>query len=166
MKYAQKRLGKIHYTLSKDDVHYANDLINCQIKLHAEVLSDYLTMVSRVLHIDNLDDYPRITQLFALVHDSYVQSAPTNDWQSALTPEHLILKEETLAQLTKKTGKKLFKLLPVTGDLLAGNVQIFQGQVRLEYINFLDELGRRIKTEEVLQDLAVQEPFELDEVSA
>ncbi len=157
IKYAQKRLGKLHYSLAKTDTNYTKDLVNCQIKIHAQMLSDVMVMICQLLKTVDSEQAPQLVEIMHRVHNTYVESAPKGyDVEPALAQRLMSQEKKKVGELAKKTGILVFKTLPVTSDLLPGNAQIFQGQVRLLYISFLQEFGKRADFELLAQDLGLE----------
>lgn len=150
IKYAQKRLGKIHYNLAQDDDNYNHELVRCQIAIHAEILADMGHLVARLCQLSNASESDVLKNNLIDAHRIFVTSSP--DWydgESELNHTHLNRGDKVLKELSIDTGEFLFRLLPMTDNLRKSDVTIFQGQIRLVYIEFLEQLGRRIKTKDL-----------------
>lgn len=151
LKYAYKRLGKVHFLLAKSTPAYSQDLINCQAQLHAEVIADIYLLLLHLCHYETGND--RLQLIMQQVHQDYIASVPNNySSQTYLSEGHFKREPMKLGQLANNTGIALFKMLPAQSDLLPGNARIFQGQVRVAYIAFLEKLGDKIHAKQ-LQDL-------------
>jgi hypothetical protein len=145
VKYAQKRLGKIHYNLTRENEDYNQELIRCQITIHAEILADLGHLIARLSKIENVKQSKKLQQSIIEAHTIYVTSSP--DWyegEEKLTEQHFNRAHQELKELSIHTGKILFHLLPMTENLRKSNILIFQNQIRLVYIQFLEQLGKRI----------------------
>ena len=148
IKYAQKRLGKAHYTLARTTPEYNQDLITCQGRLQAEVLSDIYIILLRRLSCP--EHSPTLQTMMVSVHQQYISTAPEDSKVSECLNDSYWTREHTqLAQLAQKTGITLFKMLPERQNLLPGNAVIFQGQMRSSYIAFLERLSRRANIAEL-----------------
>lgn len=158
VKYSQKRLGKIHYTLSKNDKNYAKELVSCQSQLHSWVMLDYYCLLMKLTELPSTQASGKLIECLLQIHKDYVNSAPTElVYASNLCTQDFQQQKITLRDIANNTGKKLFKLLPMTDQIQESDVAIFQGQVRLSYINFLTNLDRRIKPTEFKNILMLNE---------
>ena len=150
IKYAQKRLGKIHYNLAKDDDSYAQELVRCQTKIHAELVADIGHLIAFWLKYLSIEKNSALLDLVKKVHQQYINTAPSKyQVQSQLADRHFNKEQQELKKLAQQTGKFLFKLLPMTENLRRSDVSIFQGQVRLFYIQFLQDLTKKVNKEQL-----------------
>ena len=150
IKYAQKRLGKIHYNLTRDDDNYNREIVRCQIAIHAEILADMGHLLARLSKLPNVATNEVLKNSLIEAHDIYVTSSP--DWyqgSSQMTSKHLNRENQELKELASQTGAFLYKLLPMTEDLRKSNVIIFQNQIRLIYIQFLEQFSKRLTIEKL-----------------
>ena len=142
LKYAQKRLGKAHFLLAKTTPEYSQDLINCQAKLHAEIVADMYVILLRLCSCEA--ENSTLKSIMEKVHQDYVASVPQEYVvKPYLSSQHFEREAVKLGDLASSTGTKLFKILPAKSGLLPGNASIFQGQIRLAYISFLEKLGKK-----------------------
>ncbi len=134
MKYSQKRLGRAHFSLCKDG-GYAQELIDCQTRLHAELLADAAHLLAKRLGVCEQCEIWRETITSA--HSEYVATVPPPFSARAHFCEEHFFRNGGIKELSDKTGMFLFRAMPLTEELLPGNVQIFRGQARAFYINML-----------------------------
>lgn len=170
IKYAQKRLGKIHYNLVLDDVHYSRELIRCQIVIHAEILADMGHLVAGLSKLSHVAESVILQRTLCEVHRMYVRSSPdwyddpsddqkdkkNEDSNSNKNKKYFDRTDKVLRDLSAHTGSFLFRLLPMTEHLQPSDVMIFQGQIRLIYIAFLEQLRKRIATDDLQKMLGHQ----------
>ncbi len=143
IKYSIKRLGKLHYVLAKDQ-DYKQDLVSCQVRLHAEILADSGHLIAQLMKFENVKECLHLKSLLVTVHQDYAQTAPEGTQVTpCLTERHFAKTDIKVRNLALITGEFLYKTLPMTDNLYASNVTIFQGQVRFAYIGFLEKFGRR-----------------------
>ncbi len=153
MKYSQKRLGKIHYNIVKDK-NYASELVDCQIKLHAEIISDIGHLVMQLLKYQDFSECKELRSLLEQIHNDYVSSSPEGmDFSSCLNTSHFLSGEIKFRERASKTGKFLFNTLPMTDIMLSSDVAIFQGQIRFAYIRLLEKLGKCADYEKIRNSL-------------
>lgn len=144
LNYAQKRLGKLHYTLGRKDAEYAKELMRCQTRMHAEVAADIFAVIAARMGIKALCDNAYLSAALRDCHARFVASAPAaHPMEAALTEAHLAARPEGLAAMSVSTGRFLFGLLPMTDTLLKSNVEIFIGHVRTAYANIDTNLAAR-----------------------
>ncbi len=144
MKYSQKRLGKIHYNLMKDR-NYAEELVSCQIKIHAEIVADIGHLIAKLMKFETIQECETFKQLLEKVHNDYVQSSPEGMlFSSCLTEEHFSRSHVKVRDLAIRTGKFLFQTLPMTDIMMPSDVKIFQGQIGFAYVNMLGQLSKRV----------------------
>ena len=154
IKYAIKRLGRLHYRYAKDP-NYIQELVECQVKVHAEILADFSHLVARLMKFENVKECERLQSLVKAVHVDYVQTAPAGtNVHPCLTERHLAKADVKIRDFALITGEFLYKTLPMTENLYASNVAIFQGQVRTAYIALLEKIGRRANYESLRNDLS------------
>lgn len=154
MSYAQKRAGRLHWKLVKEE-EYARDLINTQIILHAEIISDIAFLTSDLLQLDRKDTKKTLTAMIGRIHAKYVSSTPMQGvMDSALKPHHFMPKEQGIRDFSVKSGKKLFASLPMTDNLLKDNSKIFEGQLRSKYIALLQRLDRKMVKDQLKMALS------------
>lgn len=153
IKYAIKRLGRLHYRFAKDP-NYIQELVECQVKLHAEILADFSHLVARLMNFENVKECASLKALVQTVHEDYVKTAPEGTRVHACLTEHHFAKGHIkVRDLALIRGEFLYKILPMTENLYAANVTIFQGQMRTAYIGLLEKIGRRAHYELLRKDL-------------
>ncbi len=152
LSYAQKRTGKLHFKLAKEK-DYADALIKAQIGLHAEVLSDLWFLTLKFLKLPRKGFEKTGQEILLELHNRYVATSPTDTMMPpALKKRHFSPKEETLKEFAEKSGKELFKLLPLTENLLDSNEEAFIGQLRLRYIGYFEKLDKRLERDSLTAD--------------
>ena len=153
IKYSLKRLGKIHYNLAKEQ-EYIQELVSCQVKLHAEIVADFGHLMARLMKWEKVNECENLQSLLQAVHEEYVQTAPAGTQVTpCLEESHFSKADIQVRDLALITGKFLYQTLPMTDNLYQSNVHIFQGQVRTAYIQLLQKLGRRANYEVLRQNL-------------
>lgn len=144
IKYSVKRLGKLHYNLAKDQA-YVQELVGCQVKLHAELLADFGHLLAQLMKFENVKACEGLKDLLKTVHEDYVETAPQGTQvRPCLTEPHFAKSDIKVRELSILTGEFLYNTLPMTDNLYESNVAIFQGQVRTAYIGLLENIGKRV----------------------
>ncbi len=153
LSYAQKRTGKLHFKLAKEK-NYADDLIKAQIILHAEILSDLWFLTLEFLKLPHKPLAKLNYEILQNLHHRYFITAPTQTkLAQALKKRHFTANVQGIKELANKSGDILFKILPLTENLLDSNREVFAGQLRARYIGFLEKLDKRADKDSLITDL-------------
>ncbi|MGI9338446.1 MAG: hypothetical protein ACR2P4_08060, partial [Gammaproteobacteria bacterium] len=142
MKYSQKRLGRGHFGMCKNE-EYARELVSCQIALHAAVIADFASLTAEQLQLPDIP--PKLRRMMCDIHQTYAATAPatTTPHVPAQLADGHFFRGGGVKELSDKTGALLFGKMPLTEDLLPGNKQIFRGQLRAAYISVLQQFQNR-----------------------
>ena len=153
MSYAQKRTGKLHWQLVKDD-EYSAKLINCQVLLNAEIMSDIVFLTLNLLKLNRADVKVVTDKIIIECHNNFKKSSPiTLKNEFELLPRFFNPKENSIREFTIKTGNILYKELPFTKGLREDNNQIIIGQLRTKYINLLTRIDRKLVKDNISSEM-------------
>ena len=149
--YAQKRLGKYHYNFSRDNQQYTEEIMHCQAYLHAWLIADFRVLLTRYANLNeslSCSASESLASHLEELNDYFMSTAPASLNNQEIKPQWHT-ETHQLSQLAKSTGRKLFKLLPLTEHMGQSDELIFHGQLRYTYANFLQSLSKRIKPQQL-----------------